>query len=60
MKMKVSRLSEDIDALDLCFLAGLVVLGAGTWLACDLGTALMVIGGVVTGVGFLALLRKVT
>jgi hypothetical protein len=59
MKMKVSRLSEDIDALDVCFIAGLVVLGAGTWLACDLGTALMVIGGVVTAIGVVALLRKV-
>lgn len=60
MNMKVSRLSEDIDALDLCLLVGLGVLGMGTWLAYDVGTALMVIGGVVTAIGVVALVRKVS
>ena len=58
--MQALRFCEQIDALDLCFVTGLVVLGAGTWLAYDLGTALMVLGGMVTGLWLVALLRKVT
>ena len=60
MNMKALRLSEHIDGLDLCFIAGLAVLTVGTWLAYDLGTACMVMGGVLTALGLVALLRKVT
>ena len=58
MKSTVSRCCREVDGLDLCFVTGLGVLGAGTWMAFDLGAALMVLGGVLTGLGLVAVLRK--
>lgn len=53
------HITENVDALDLCFVGGLVMLSIGAWLVFDFGTALMVFGGVVTMIGLVALIRKV-
>ena len=51
---------RNLDAQDLWLFGGLLLLGAGTWLEHGLGASLMVVGGVISMLALIALLRRLS